>query len=100
MQTSDQIVEALLGDEGMPDPKQIALQTHDDSELFEDFMRNYQAECRKLYQAAKASGALTGQEPEGMVLRMIMQIAAKQFEVESMISGPYRKTYRNLQKFL
>lgn len=101
MQTSDQIVNTLLeADDGMPDPKQIALQTHNDSELFEDFMRNYVSKCRELYARAKTSGALAGDEPEGFVIRSIMQIAAKEFEVESMISGQYRRMHRNLQKFL
>jgi hypothetical protein len=38
-----------MPDDGMPDPKKIALSTHNDSELFEEFMRNYADACRNLY---------------------------------------------------
>jgi hypothetical protein len=92
------IVDALLGDES--DPKDMAQRVEIGSELFEDFMKNYREECLKLMKAAKASGALTGQEPEGIVIRIVMAIAAERFNVESIANGNYRKLARNLQKFL
>jgi hypothetical protein len=100
VQTSDQIVNTLLEDgedDAMPDPKKIALSTHNDSELFEEFMRNYADACRNLYAKAKASGALDGNEPEGIVLRAVMQIAAKQFWWDQ---PQYRKLLRNLERFI
>lgn len=87
----------MLGDEGMPDPKQIALNTHNDSELFEEFMRNYTKACRDLYARAKTSGALSGHEHEGHVIRAIMQIAAKQFWYGQ---PEEKKLLRNLERFL
>jgi hypothetical protein len=102
--TSDpaKLVEAMLGDdgmpdEGMPDPKKIALSTHDDSELFEEFMRNYADACRDLYAKAKNSGALSGAEQDGIVIRAVMQIAAKRFWWDQ---PQYRKLLRNLARFL
>lgn len=100
MQTSDQIVKTLLEDgedEAMPDPKKIALSTHNDSELFEDFMRNYTNECRNLFAQAKSCGALAGDEPEGIVIRAVMQIAAKKF---AFFDRRNDKVLKNLERFL
>lgn len=92
------LVRELLENDGeMPDPKQIALNTPNDSELFDEFMRNYVNSCRELYAKAKASGALTGHEHEGIVLRAVMQIAAKQFWWDQ---PQYRKLLRNLERFI
>lgn len=98
MSKPEVIVDSLLGDES--DPKDMAQRVEIGSELFEEFMKNYREECLKLVKEAQASGALDGSEPEGVVIRMIMLIAAERFKFESMVSGPYRKTFRNLQKFL
>ena len=43
---SRQLIEALGADD--VDPKDVALNTEFDSELFREFMHNYQEECRKL----------------------------------------------------
>ena len=53
---SRQLIEALGADD--VDPKDVALNTEFDSELFREFMHNYQEECRKLLKKAEESGAL------------------------------------------
>jgi hypothetical protein len=98
VQTSDpaKIVEAMLGDE-TPDPKEIAMRSSADSELFDDFMRRYTDECRHLIAQAKASGALSGNESEGFVIRAVMQIAAKNFWLDTAVA---KDLLRNLNKFI
>jgi hypothetical protein len=89
------IIEALSADD--LDPKDVALNTEFDSELFRDFMHNYQEECRKLLKQAQASGALSGDEPPGVLIRIIMRIAADNFNVKH----PENKSIeRNLRRFL
>lgn len=89
------IIEALGADD--LDPKDEILNTEFDSELFRDFMANYQEECRKLLKKAQASGALTGNESPGILIRIIMRIAADNFQVKH----PDNKAIeRNLRRFI
>jgi hypothetical protein len=89
------IVDALLGDEA--DPKEMASKIELGSDLFEEFMQNYRNECLKLLKSAQASGALAGDEPEGLVIRAVMQIAVKNFVGWTPGS---RQVLKNLEKFL
>lgn len=92
---SKALIEAMSADD--LDPKDVALNTEFDSELFRDFMHNYQEECRKLLKKAQASGALTGHESPGVLIRIIMRIAADNFQVKH----PENKAIeRNLRRFL
>lgn len=92
---SRQLIEALGADD--VDPKDVALNTEFDSELFREFMHNYQEECRKLLKKAEASGALHGREGKGVLMRIIMRMAADNFQVKH----PENKAIeRNLRRFI
>lgn len=95
MQNSNVIVDALLGDD--TDPKEMASKVELGTDLFEEFMQNYRNECLKLLKAAQASGALSGDEPEGLVIRAVMAIAVKNFTGWTPGS---RQVAKNLEKFL
>jgi hypothetical protein len=97
VQTSDQIVNTLLEADEF-DPKNIAMQTEFGSDGFEEVMRNFDKHMRDLVQKAKTSGALSGDEPEMMVLKSLLVIAANDF-FPGHVPG-FKKTLRNLQKFL
>jgi hypothetical protein len=97
VQTSDpsKIVADLL--ENDVDPKAVALATPDDSELFDDFMRTYVEECRKLLKQAKESHAVPEGMPEGVLIRFVMQRAAANFRV---MTPQYKKDLKNLEYFV
>jgi hypothetical protein len=98
---SNDIVKKLLEDGAdEADPKEMGMEIKLGSDLFEQFMQNYRNECLNLLQQAKASGALSGSEPEGIVIRVIMKIAAEKFNVESIVSGQYRKMAKNLDRMI
>lgn len=89
------LIEAMSADD--LDPKDVALNTEFDSELFQEFMRNYQEECRNLLKKAQASGALDGSEPEGILIRVVMAIAAENFNY---VPDAYKRMARNLKRVL
>ena len=91
-----ELVQALLEADEV-DPKQIAQRTPDDSELFDDFMRNYVEECRKLLKQAHASHALPEGMPEGVLIRFVMQRAAANFRI---LDARYKKDLKNLEYFV
>lgn len=95
MAKPEKIVKTLLED-GV-DPKDLASEVKLGSDLFEEFMQNYRNECLKLLAAAKSSGALAGDEPEGLVIRAVMQIAAENFAGWTPGS---RAMLKNLKKFI
>jgi hypothetical protein len=97
VQTSDQIVKTLLEADEI-DPKQLAMQAQIGSDAFEEVMGNFNRHMHDLVKRAKASGALSGDEPEVMVLKCLLMIAANDF-FPGDVPG-FKKTLRNLQRFL
>lgn len=75
----------------------MAMSTPLGSDLFEDFMRNYRQECFKLLAAAKSSGAVHDDMPEGILIRIVMQEAAERFRI---LPSQYKKDAKNIRLFL
>lgn len=85
------------GDEGI-DPKQFAMTQELGSDAFREVMGNFEKHMHDLVRKAKASGALSGEEPEYLVLKCLLVIAANDF-----FSGhipEFKKTLKNLQHYL
>jgi hypothetical protein len=97
VQTSDQLVKTLLEADEL-DPKSLAMQAQFGSDAFEEVMRNFNKHMHDLVQRANTSGALSGQEPEVMVLKCLLMIAANDF-FPGDVPG-FKKTLKNLQRFL
>jgi hypothetical protein len=97
VQTSDQIVNTLLEADEL-DPKSLAMQTKFGSDAFEEVMGNFNKHMHDLAARAKSSGALSGDEPEIMVLKCLLVIAANDF-FPGDVPG-FKKTLKNLQRFL
>jgi hypothetical protein len=93
---SKTIVDSLLGDE--TDPKAMAMRTKLGSDSFIEVMDNFEKHMHDLVQRAKTSGALSGDEPEIMVMKCLLVIAANDFFPGDIAA--FKKTLRNLQKFL
>jgi hypothetical protein len=97
--TSDpnKLVSDLLENDEV-DPKQLAMQAQMGTDAFEEVMGNFNRHMHDLAKRAKESGALAGNEPEVMVMKCLLMIAANDF-FPGDVPG-FKKTLRNLQKFL
>jgi hypothetical protein len=91
------LVEAMLGDEGDFDPKEMAMSTKVGSEAFEELMGNFNEHMHDLVERARKSGALSGDEKEFVVLKCLLVIAANDFFLPTAV---FKETLRNLKKFL
>jgi hypothetical protein len=90
------IVDALLGDEA--DPKDMASNVELGSDAFQEVMQNFEKHMHDLVKKAQASGALSGDEPEHLVLKCLLVIAANDFYPGHIVQ--FKKTLKNLQRFL
>jgi len=93
---SNQIVENLLGDEA--DPKEMAMKAELGSDAFNEVMDNFNRHMHDLVKKAKASGALSGDEPEHLVLKCLLVIAANDFYPGHL--PQFKQTLKNLKRFL
>jgi hypothetical protein len=94
---SSRIVKSLLEADEV-DPKAIALSTQFGSDAYEELMYNFNKHVAELVRRARASGALSGEEPEMLALKAIVLIAAENFFPDH-IPGA-RGTLKNLRRFL
>jgi hypothetical protein len=93
---SNEIVEALI--EAEIDPKKMAMQAELGSDAFLEIMNKFKEHMHDLVRRAKLSGALSGEEPEIMVLKCLLLIAAEDFFPGHL--QQFNETYKNLKRFL
>lgn len=80
------------------DPKEFALGTDLDSELMFEVLSNFKEHFREKVKKAKASGALSGQERELVVLKACLLLAAQDFFPGHL--PEFKKTLNNLKHFV
>jgi hypothetical protein len=99
VQTSDpsKIVTALLENDQV-DPKALAMQAQLGTDNFEEVMSKFNAHMHDLVKRANASGALSGDETEIVVLKCLLKIAADDFFPGHI--RQFKDTYNNLKHFL